>query len=126
MIQNKRIIIVAHYLLYGAAHALADYLKMQNLDRLLCIFLPLASQRNIIYTEYKSSSGKAMKKIAEKNFFRSLNLGPVDYILDILETLWLVYSKGKYQLYVGLDCLNCLTGLFLKKMGKVEKVIFYS
>jgi glycosyltransferase involved in cell wall biosynthesis len=126
MIENQRVIIVAHYLLYGAAHALRDYLISQNIEKLLCVFLPLATQRNTSLIEYKKSKINKMKVGGKKDYNRSLNLGPLDYLIDIFQTFWFVYSKEKYQVYFGFDCLNCLTGLFLKKIKKVDRVIFYS
>jgi len=126
MIQNKRIIIVAHYLLYGAAHALRDYLKTKNIDKLLCIFLPLISQRNTHIYEYKATKQGRIKKIRQQTVTRDINLGTIDYLIDILQTVLIILFKGKYDVYFGFDPLNCLSGIFLKKIGRVKKVVFYS
>lgn len=126
MIQNKRIIIVAHYLLYGAAHALSDYLKTKDIDRLLCIFLPLVDQRKTYIHEFRKTKQGKLRPLQDTKKPRFFRLGPIDYILDILQTTVIILSKEKYDLYVGFDPLNCLTGLLLKKLGRVKKVIFYS
>jgi len=126
MIQNKRVIIVAHFLLYGAAHALTDYFIGKNIQGLSRILLPLASQRNVYVSEYKRNR-KDLLKLKEKNTLsRRINLGPLDYVIDMFQTIVFVISKEKFDTYIGFDALNCLSGLLLKKLGKVSKVVFYS
>lgn len=47
-------------------------------------------------------------------------------IRDILTTLeWGIRTKGKYDLFIGLESIYTLTGIFLKKIGKVKKVVYY-
>lgn len=47
------------------------------------------------------------------------------WLWGALDTLIKVLKQGKkYDLYVGYDNVNAFIGLILKKMGKVEKVIF--
>lgn len=49
------------------------------------------------------------------------------YLRDLFIIIQAVFlKKEKYDLFIGVDSLNCLGGLFLKKLGKVRKVIFYS
>ncbi len=126
MIKSKKVIIVAHYLLYGAAHALTDYLISNDLERLFCIFLPLSSQRKTFLIQYNKSKQKKLIKRSEKISQRFFNLGPIDYLFDIIQVLLAILSKDKYDTYIGFDALNCLTGIFLKKIGRVKNVIFYS
>lgn len=125
MIQNKRIIIVAHYLFYGAAHALADYLKSKSIDKLLCIYLPLVSQRKTYIFEYKKTK-RILKQRQKRTIFRKVDIGFFDYVVDIIQTVWIVFLNEKYDVYIGFDPLNCLSGMFLKKLKRVKKVIFYS
>src|SRR5271155_4411406 len=118
---DERIIIVAHYLLYGAAHALRDYLLEKKGKKLTCIFLPLASQRTVFVTSY---SGK--RKMYDKCAKRKINLGFLEYFWDSILTINFVVRQKKYDHYMGFDALNCFSGLLLKKIGKVKKVTFYS
>jgi len=47
------------------------------------------------------------------------------WLLGALDTFFKVLKqRKKYDLYVGYDNVNAFIGLILKKMGKVEKVIF--
>ncbi len=121
MIESERIIIVAHYLLYGAAHALRDYLLPKKIKALTCLFLPLATQRKVFLTTYKGG-----KSVSNTTISRDANLGFFDYIIDVFTTIQFVFNQKPYNVFIGCDPLNCLSGLLLKRMGKVKKVIFYS
>jgi len=33
--------------------------------------------------------------------------------------------KGRYDLYIGLECINALAGIVLRKLGRVKNVIYY-
>ncbi|UCD56382.1 MAG: glycosyltransferase [Candidatus Hydrogenedentota bacterium] len=51
---------------------------------------------------------------------------PLFFAKDVLFTLWyLLRRKTKFQIYVGVDNLNAYTGLLLRRLGVVERVIFY-
>jgi len=48
------------------------------------------------------------------------------YVKDFLATIYLIFTlKKKFKIIVGADPLNALTGVFFKKLGFVDKVIFY-
>jgi hypothetical protein len=121
MIEDKKVIIVAHYLLYGAGHALRDYLLSKKVQLISCIFLPLASQRNVFITSHKRQ-----KLSFTQTTDRSRHLGIFDYFIDIVTVIAFVLKQRPYDLYVGYDPLNCVSGLLLRRMGKVKRVIFYS
>ena len=121
MTQNSRIIIVAHYLLYGAGHALRDYLLSKKTKLISCVFLPLASQRNVFITTHKQN-----KLSFTQTMDRSKNLGVLDYFIDVATIIAFVFKQKPYDVYVGCDPLNCVSGLMLKSIGRVRKVIFYS
>ncbi|MEK7090982.1 MAG: glycosyltransferase [Patescibacteria group bacterium] len=38
---------------------------------------------------------------------------------------WTLMNKFKYDYFIGLECINTLAGIILKKLGKVNKVIYY-
>lgn len=49
------------------------------------------------------------------------------HIRDILSVIFQISRKKiKYDYYVGAGTLDCLAGLLLKKIGRVNNVIFYS
>src|SRR3990167_9870982 len=70
---------------------------------------------------------KKKKKIFSKIFSRKFSYGFLDYILDFLTVFYLILKQNhKYDFFFGVDGLNCLVGLLLKKMKKVNHVAFYS
>lgn len=52
---------------------------------------------------------------------------PLLYVKDFIYSLrWLWVTGINYDLFFGINNLNALAGLILKKMGRVKKVIYYS
>jgi len=48
------------------------------------------------------------------------------FFRDALATLFFVLTlKKRFQLYIGVDSLNALMGVFFRKIGLVQKVVFY-
>lgn len=121
MNKDQKIVIVTHEMFYGVPHALRDYLLNNKLSQVIFIGLPFIEQRNSTITRYNEG-----KKTFEKKIHQRFS-GIAGYISDIFLTIfWVNSQKGKYNVYVGVDVLNSLSGIILKKMGKVEKVIFYA
>lgn len=122
MKNHKKIVIVAHYLLYGAAHALRDYLLKKYYQNILFITLPLVSQRTTRKILYEN------KHIKEDISFTRKNKETMfDYFMDFFQVItFIFFQKEVYDIYFGFDCLNCLTGILLRKTGRIKKVIFYS
>lgn len=122
MLVDKKITIATHQMLYGSAHALRDYFLNKKINILLFIGHPLVMQRSSSFILYKE--GREINKMVVN---RSKNIGLLDYGVDLIYTAWWVFrQKQTCDIFVGVDGLNCLAGLFLKKIGKVKKVIFYS
>ncbi|MBI2028430.1 MAG: glycosyltransferase [Candidatus Levybacteria bacterium] len=118
---NQKIVIVTHETFYGVPHALRDYLLSKKVDKLIFIGLPFIEQRKSSFTLYKNGDVVLKKQINQIAF------GLTSYILDFfLVVYWMIKQKEKYNLFIGIDVLNGLTGLFLKKLGRVDKFIFYA
>ena len=117
----ESIIIVSHTMLYGAAHALRDYLLKKNVDKLLFISLPFYEQRIASSTSYKKGI------VGEEVSVRRASFGVIDYLIDALQVAWWVYKqKSKFSLFIGINPINCIIGLFFRKIVKTKKVIFYA
>src|SRR5260221_641184 len=118
--QNK-IVIVTRQLFYGAPQALRDYLIQKHSDTVVFIGLPFLTQRNLIIQIYQRGQEKQEKQIYQKD------LGILSQITEFFQLLlWFLAKRQVYALFIGVDPLNCLLGLLLKKSGLVKKVIFYS
>lgn len=119
---NQKIIIATHELVYGVPQSLKDYLLKRKCRQLLFLVLPFIVAQKASYTLYKKG-----QKTDEKISYRNKRLGVLDFFIDFFQIVWWVYSSSdKYELFIGVNNLNSLAGLFLKKLGKVEKVVFYT
>lgn len=119
---NQKIIIATHELVYGVPQALRDYLIKRRAHHLLFIVLPFFVADKASYALFRDG-----EKVDEKIIYRKKNLGFLDFFIDFFLVLWWVYSrKETYDLFIGVNNLNSLAGLFLEKIGRVKKVVFYT
>lgn len=119
---NKKIVISTHQMVYGASHALKEYLINKKIDNLLFIGLPLLFNRQ--YSRLFYLKGKLKEKT---EFNKKIKLGLLDNIIEfILVIFWTLTVKGKQDVFIGVDCFNCYAGLVLKKIGKVKKIILFT
>lgn len=123
VISNKKIVITTHQMVYGAAHALKDYLNKKQTKQLLFIAHPINPVTN--YSEqrvFKQGKEKKTELVRRNHALRILN-----YLLDSYYTFyWILSNRIKFDLFIGVDNLNCAAGLLLKKLGRVERVVYYS
>ena len=80
---------------------------------------------------FTPGTSQAFKDYCKKKKFETLFIGHsifgnvLTWGFGILDTFWKVVKTGqKYDLYVGFDNLNAFVGIWLRKLGKVSKVIF--
>jgi len=123
---NKKIILVTHYRIYSASQALRDYIRKDNLLSLLYVSHPLPLK--IPGIEESSYSEKSIgKKIINKASFGRKNEGVfISSVRDLLSTLIWVFKYGKSNVFIGVDNLNALAGIILKKIGMVKRVVYYT
>jgi len=96
-LSKLKVIVVSHVFASGPTQAVVKYLKEKNpAGRLLFISHPLFPEKPLRYLSH---------------FFLTL--------FRVLKT------KEKWDLLIGVNCLNALSGLVLKHFGKVKKVVFY-
>lgn len=117
---DLKIVIAVHFMLYGAADALEEYLVSRKVRKVYTIRLPFHHQQYQIFKTFVK--GRVIKN--EK--VRKQRAGFLDYFNDFFVVFNAVYRQGeKFDIFIGVNGLNALSGLLLKKMGKVNKVIFY-
>lgn len=126
-ISDKKIVLVTHYRIYSASQALRDFLRDNNCSNLLYVSHPLPL-KNIEKTEKSSfeiSNGEnIIKSFTAKRKFYNLMLS--SFFEMYLTLKWVFFARNTYDLYVGVDNLNALTGLILKRFGLVKKVVYYT
>ncbi len=122
-ISNKKIAIATHYLVYGAPQALREYLIKNEIQKLFFISHPLQVDKNKSYFELVINGEIKKKHICKIRFKFSV----LNYFFEIFLTLkWMLKDKDKFDLFVGVDPLNSFMGIILKKINKIEKLIFYT
>lgn len=118
-----RIAIVTHELYYGASQALRDYLVKKRVDTVLFISHPFHRQHRYSYWQVYRR-GKLTN--ADKKY-RFWHVGLLNYFLDeVYSFWWYARQRMKVDIYIGVDPLNCLVGLVLRKLGLVKRTVFYT
>lgn len=122
-LKSKRVAIVTHVYATGPAQELEDFLKDKVLY-LLFIGHPFSFAKDIrsFYKVY--SGGRLFKEVMSKEYrFPDILLYFKDFFLSLV---WIIKDPASFDLYIGLDPLNALAGIILKKINKVKKVVYYT
>lgn len=126
-LKNRKIIISTHSLAYSAPQALRDYVKQQKFNKLLFISHPLSVEDLTNNDFSKAEIIHKGKIIKVKKSQVKINNFSINCLYEFFLTLkWVVQEKEKYDLFVGVDCLNTFFGLVLRLLNKVDKVVFYT
>lgn len=122
-LQHIKIVIATHEYATGPSHALEEYLR-GKVWRLLFVGHPFvfAKDTRSHYRVYRKSNNAT-----EENFFFPWRLNQVfGSIKDSILNLFWVFRKGTFDIFIGVDSINSLSGILLKKLGIVKKVIYYT
>src|SRR3989344_4698118 len=128
MFRNFSFIIAFHEAIpIGPSFDLKKLLFITPPKKLLFISHPLLynklAYKNSSWSEYYEEG----KLISKKKAFHWILPEGLLYIKDVIYTLiWCIPLKDKFDVFIGLNPLNALIGLILRKIGKVEKVVYYS
>ncbi len=121
--QHMAVVIHTYTPTGGLAQELVQYLN-ERAARVTLIFHPFPNARmplNSVMQMYEHGTlVNELTTVAPK--------GPpvLFYFLDILFTLYfLLRARRRIDLFIGLDNLNTFSGLLLKKLGRVQSVVFY-
>lgn len=126
-IRNKKIVLSTHSLIYSSPQALRDYLRKEGCEKLLYVShaLIIEDGKNDEPSYYEVSYRNKVEAKKEAHFnFEKLTFSA--FYETYLTIKWVLSSSGKYDLFVGVDCLNAFQGLVLKVLGKVKKVTYYT
>ncbi len=123
---HSRIALSVHYRIYSAPQALRDYLRQMKYGELLYISHPLPTHDTTIEDNsfYELSEGeklierKEQKRKTENIFYSTVK--------DILFTLYWIVKNGEFDVFIGVDNLNAFSGIILKKLRIVKKVVYYT
>lgn len=119
-LKDKKVCITGHITeIYGPVQALGKFVKKQKPKSLLIIHHPFGYS-SIPKSKYYFYQNEILQESKEgpRNSF-------LDYLRDFVLDLWWTSKKGKLDIYFGIDNLNALAGILLRKISKVDKVIYY-
>jgi glycosyltransferase involved in cell wall biosynthesis len=124
-LKDKSIIVVAHTLWTGPGHDLEEYLISQKIKNLIFIGHPIYYREGRPGPQFRYYKNGNLVKDKEYSY-RPLP-GVLQFVKDVfLTVLWVTFTMKKWDLLVALDCLNAFSGLILRTMGIVRKVVYYT
>lgn len=124
LVQNKRIIISTHEFASGFPQYLEEYLSKNKIESLLYIHHPLHLDQKVGSGFRLHSQGSLVE---EKGNVYKTKISIISFFLDFLFNIyWVLKTKKKWDLYIGSNNLNALSGLLLRQLGLVKKCVFYT
>jgi len=66
------------------------------------------------------------KNITKKRLLVISRIGPLRYLTEFIATVFYFTFIKKIDAYVGIDPLNAVAGIFLKKIRRLETAVFYT
>lgn len=121
-----KVIVTSHIFASGPTQALVEYLNHQDsVSEILFIghpLLPRPGKENISFCRFYQR-GRKTKERFHQNFGPRFSLHYLENCL--LTAFWVLRTRQKWDLFIGVNNLNTLSGLILKIFGKVNKVVFY-
>ncbi len=124
-LKSLKILLVGHVTeSYGPMQTLPEYLKKKS-------FIFSVISHPFSYCQIPQSvcflfkGGRQIKQYRGPSY-KFKNIFVIHYFGDVLLTLYFVLRlKKQWDVYIGCDCLNALTGILLRSAGVVKRVIFY-
>lgn len=123
--EDKNFVIVTHRLYPGACDDLAKYLcrkKCKNLWLIIHDFADLKTRRSHV-KYYKK--GKLNKTYSSNNY-RFLPEIIVNLKDSLFTFFYILFNVPHIDIYTGLGAINAVCGCILRKIKKVDSVIFYT
>ena len=109
---------------YGQCHSIADFFK-DNARKFIFIRHPLNGGYNSKADIFIQD--RDCPRMGTVPILKTKRSGVIRYILDFISTVNLVRNTGeKWDIFIGVNSLNTLAGIVLKKLGYVKYVIFYT
>lgn len=122
--QEKKVVIATHVYATGPAQDLKDYLVGQKCNKLLFIGHPLLYNANLNGSGFEFF--KEGRKVEEHYSQLKDNFGLLRYFRDFWNNICFTIKNGRsWDLYVGSDNLNALSGILLRRLGIVSRCVYY-
>lgn len=122
-----RVVIAYHETLpcYIGEH-IKEYLLEKYSMELLLIGHPLLENEESFKRSSRFEYYKDSKLVIKKNAFHWILPMPLLHIKDMIYTfVWCLNYQNKWDAFFGINNINVLVALLLRKMGKIRKVIYH-
>ena len=122
-LKELNVAIVTHVFATGPSQELEEYLK-GKVNTLMFIGHPFSYAKDVqsFYRIYENG-----KLLQERNGVALKLPELIVYFKDFFYTLvWTAKARKNFDIFVGVDPLNCFAGIFLNKIKKTRKVIMYT
>src|SRR3989338_11033462 len=125
---KKNIIISSHTLfdkkgndIYGTGSSITDYLSDKKINHLYIkhpIYGGISTQIDVFW-ENKKITFKDKSSNSTNLLLKSLQ--------ELIITLRIIFKQPKkFDIFIGIDPLNAFFGWIAKKLGKVQRLVFYT
>lgn len=140
LLENKRIVIASYTHIIkgefttigGPGLALKNYIK-DRAEYLMCIWQPMPISDTLSIIVEKCEQGKNINTlrlpVINWPFGRKKAISFIYIFLklrDIFSVLFIIILRNEFDIFIGVEALNALVGVFLRKLGVVKKVIYYN
>lgn len=118
----------------GPALAVKNYLLSNKVKCLVCIWQPLPISDTLSAIEEIFKNGKEIIKrkfyVINWPFGRKKEISLIYILLkvrDILSTMYFALKlKDRFDIFIGVESLNAIVGILLRKLGIVKTVVYYN
>jgi glycosyltransferase involved in cell wall biosynthesis len=115
--------VATHVYASGPAFFLEDYLNLNKAEKVLFIGIPFtySKDKRPFFRYYEKG------KLIEQGKMKHIPMPElIIYLRDILLVLYLVFRKGTFGVFIGVDNLNTVSGILLRLFGRVKRIVFYT
>ena len=118
----------------GPALAVKNYLLANRIKCLVCIWQPLSISDTLSTIEEVFENGKQVKKrkfyVFNWPFGREKEISLIYILLkarDVISTIYFALKlKGRFDIFIGVESINTIIGVLLRKVRLVKTVIYYN
>lgn len=124
-IEQKKIVIATHVYATGPAQDLRQFFIHEKAGRLLYVTHPLWLESYLQGSGYEYYEQRELKHRSHGKVRKIPSV--LAYIKDFTLTIFFVVRQGRrWDIYIGCNNLNALSGLVLRRLGVVRKTIYYT
>lgn len=122
---SKSYVVVTHFHVDGGPQELVRYIEsLDDCASLTVVSHPLYPHREAVHTCHRI---QMRNRSTAENSIRTaicMRLGVLEYIWTTLLSLW--WLSGNHINYaIGANCLNMIPLIILKKLGKIDLIVYY-